>query len=343
MKQYWRVGAIRALASLALGMFVLGRLYYEYVPVLQDMGLIGALILGSALVLLFMGFGWIYDVKGRMWSPQAQAGVERSPFSYVADYRSYAVDYAVFHSVLTTLKGIQSRLDFDTESIDDILRYLGGFFDRGINRKDIFSASGDAKDFMQDHPFSPLSAEAEKSVSLGGKAKHAFQVQMLRLTWIQSLTGLFQDVLIFGTFMIALIYFEGSGVVSGIVPFQILIIGIFVISLPLFLILATLGWFYDRKLQIWSPDLMVKVERNPYTFVAEPRLHIMILPAFFAVLETMREVLLSVNADTSDIDRILSYIEEYGKLDVARDEDMARARELRKSYGALFKSEDGRV
>ena len=46
---------------------------------------------------------------------------------------------------------------------------------------------------------------------------------------------------------------------------------------------------------------------------------------------------------SADIDHFLSYIEEYGKLDVTRDEDMARARELRKSYGALFRSEDGRV
>jgi hypothetical protein len=324
-------------------MFVLGRLYYEFVPVLQDMGLIGALILSSALVLLFMGLGWIYDVKGRMWSPQAQAGVERSPFSYVADYRSYAVDYAVFYSVFRTLRKIQSGLGLETESIDESLRYLGSFFDRGINRKDIFSAFGDARDFMKDHPFGLQSAATEKSLGLGGKAKLGFQVQMLRLTWIQSLTGLFQDVLVFGTFMITLIYFEGSDVVGGIVPADILIFGIFVISLPLFLILTTLGWFYDRKLQIWSPDLVVKVERNPFTYVAEPRLHIMILPVFIVVLETMREVLLSVNADASDIDRILSYIEEYRKLDVTRDEDMARARKLRKSYGTLFKSKEGSV
>jgi hypothetical protein len=235
MKQYWRVGAIRALTSLALGMFVLGRLYYEYVPVLQDMGVMGALLLGSAFVLVFMGLGWIYDVKGRMWSPQAQAGVERSPFSYVADYRSYATDYAVFYSSLKTLKRIESKLGHDTESTEDVLNYLGGFFNRGINRKDIFSSVEDAKGFMQDHPFSQKQDAVERTPSLGGRAKLGFQVQMLRLTWIQSLTGLIQDVLIFGTFMITLIYFEGTDVIGGIVPLEILIIGFFIISLPLFI------------------------------------------------------------------------------------------------------------
>lgn len=343
MKQYWRVSAIRAITSLALGMFVLGRLYYEYIPILQDMGFVGALILGTVLFLLFMGLGWIYDVKGRMWSPQAQATVERSPFSYVADYRSYAVDYAVFYSILKTLKRIECKLGLGTESTDDVLMYLDGFFQRGINRKDISSALRDATDFMQDHPFTQQSDVAERTPSLGGKTKLSFQVQMLRLTWIQSLTGLLQDVLIFGTFVITLVYFEGSDVIGEVVPLEILILGFFVISLPLFVLLAVLGWFYDRKLQIWTPDLMVQVERNPFTYVAEPRLHILILPALIVVLETLRQVLLSLGEETSEVERILTYIKEYSKLDVTRDEDMEHARNLRKSLGVLFKAEEGRV
>jgi hypothetical protein len=323
-------------------MFVLGRLYYVYVPVLQDMGFTGALILGSTLVLLFMGLGWLYDVRARMWSPQAQAGVERSPFSYVADDRSYAVDYAVFYSVLRTMRGILTKLDIDTESIDDSLHYLSGFFDRGINRKDIFSASPDAEDHSKKHPFIPESDRSRKGVGMSGKAKLAFQTQMLRLTWIQSLTGLFQDVLVFGTFMIALVYFEGADVVTSTVPFDVLIFGIFAISLPLFLFLATLGWLYDRKLQIWSPDLMVKVERNPFTYVAEPRLHIMILPALTVVLSVMRETLLAMKEDTSDIDRFLVYLSKYDQLDVTRDDDMVKARKLRKSHGTIFRIEDRR-
>ena len=41
MKQYWRVGTIRTLLSLALGTLVLGKLYYEYIPVLADLGFLG--------------------------------------------------------------------------------------------------------------------------------------------------------------------------------------------------------------------------------------------------------------------------------------------------------------
>ncbi|MHA2022411.1 MAG: hypothetical protein ACTSWQ_01995 [Candidatus Thorarchaeota archaeon] len=46
MKQYW------TLSSLAMGMFVLGRLYYEYIPGLRDLGVLGALTLGMTSDLL---------------------------------------------------------------------------------------------------------------------------------------------------------------------------------------------------------------------------------------------------------------------------------------------------
>ena len=66
MKQYWRVGTIRALLSLALGMLVLGKYYYIYIPVLSDLDLAGALILGTVLMILFMVVGWIYDDKAKL-------------------------------------------------------------------------------------------------------------------------------------------------------------------------------------------------------------------------------------------------------------------------------------
>jgi hypothetical protein len=85
------------------------------------------------------------------------------------------------------------------------------------------------------------------------------------------------------------------------------------------------------------------VERNPFTFVAEPRLHIQILPALIVVFDTLKQVQSSIGEDTSEIDGILTYIKEYSKLDVTRDEDMEHARNLRKSFGTLFKAEKRRV
>jgi len=337
MKQYWRVGTIRAITSLAFGMFVLGRLYYVYVPGLSEMGLLGALVLGSILVLFFMGLGWAYDVRGRMWSQQAQAAEERSAYAYVSDYKTYAIDYPVFYAVLQTMRDILGKVNLETEPIVDSLRYLEKYFGRSANRQDIFEAMPAAKEFIKAHHFADLPERTQKKVGLWARAKLAFQVQMLRLTWVQSLTGLLQDALIFGAMYVTLFYFEGVDVVGGVVPIEYLAQGILFISLPLFILLAALGWVYDKKLQVWSPDLMVKIERDPFTYIAEPRLHNMVLPLFNAILGTLRDILTAAGIEDDGINRILRYVGDYSNLDVSRDEDMGKARNLRASFGEVFR------
>ena len=58
MKQYWRVGTVRTLLSLALGTLVLGKLYYGYIPVLADLGFLGAVTFGAFLFLIFLGVSY---------------------------------------------------------------------------------------------------------------------------------------------------------------------------------------------------------------------------------------------------------------------------------------------
>ena len=41
--------------------------------------------------------------------------------------------------------------------------------------------------------------------------------------------------------------------------------------------------------------------------------------------------------DTSSIADALEYLDEYSKLSVKRDEDLSRAKELRKEFGDVFK------
>ena len=336
MKQYWRVGTIRAITSLAFGMLVLGRLYYVYVPGLSEMGLLGALVLGSILVLFFLALGWAYDVRGRMWSQQAQAGAERSAYVYVSDYKTYALDYPVFYAILQTMRNILGEVNLETEPIVDSLRYLEEYFSRSANRQDIFEAMPAAKKFMKAHRLADLPEPTQQKVGLWARVKLAFQVQMLRLTWIQSLTGLLQDALVFGAMYVTVFYFEGVDVVGGVVPIEYLAQGILFISLPLFILLAALGWVYDKKLQVWSPDLMVKIERDPFMYIAEPRLHNMVLPLFNVILGTLRDILTAAGIEDDGINRILCYVNDYSNLDVSRDEDMGKARNLRASLGEVF-------
>jgi len=336
MKQYWRVGTIRAVSSLVLGMLVLGRLYYVYIPGFNEMGLLGALALGSILVLLFVGLGWVYDVRARMWSQRAQALTERNAYEYVANYKTYALDYPVFYAILQTMKNILEKANLETESIDDFLRYFKDYFVRSTSRQDLAAAMPAAKEFMETHPLTNSPEMTQQKVGLGARAKLAFQVHMLRLTWIQSLTGLFQDVLVFGAMYVTIFYYEGADAIGGVVPIEYLIQGILFISLPLFVLLASLGWVYDKKLRIWSPDVVVKVERNPFMYVAEPRMHIMVFPLFHALLGTLDEVLIADGIEDNEINRILRYISDYSNLDVSRNEDMEKVRNLRSSYGEIF-------
>ncbi len=335
MKQYWRIGSIRALTSLTLGMFVLGRLYYSYIPPLADLGLIGALILGTVLVFLFMGVGWYYDAKVSMWSPKTQANVERDPFRYVPNYKSFCIDYPVFYSLTNGLKNIFETLDIDTQTLDNLADYLKMFYDGLPRKKDIISAEENSEEFIQKHPFVDQDTKEDR-IGIRARIKGGFEVNLLRIVWIQSLTGLVQDTLIFGALYSVLI-FEGFVTDS----MTILFLGIVFMSLPLLIVLTTIGWFYDKKLKVWSVDAAVKVERNPYSYVAEPKLHGMTLPFVHAFVKTLRDVFIEAEVPTKDLDNLIEFLDIYQNLDVSDEKDMKRARDLRQSIGALFSNTTG--
>ncbi len=339
MKQYWRVGTIRALLSLALSMFVLGRLYYVYVPGLENLGVIGAIILGSSLVLLFIGLGWYYDEKMKMWSQSLQANTERHPYQYIPDFKTYTFDYPVYYAILVTMNKILEKLGHEIDSAKSILPYMKKYFSRKPTRGDIFSALPYSYEYMKQHPIGEEFKEEKTKIGLRNRAKLGFQVNMLRLTWIQALTGLFQDVLVFGTFYIVL-FATGSSGVSTVVSMDILILGVVFISIPLFIFLAFLGWLYDRRFKVWSPDVIVKVERNPYTYLAEPRMYVFVFPFLIAIFSTLQSLLKKANLETDTIDEILGYLSEYSKLDLSEDENMERSKELRKKIGDLFITEE---
>ncbi len=74
------------------------------------------------------------------------------------------------------------------------------------------------------------------------------------MNWIQSLTVLFQDVLVFCALYVTLLF--PDQVVDGLVPLNYLMLGILFLSLPLYLFLIAAGWYYDKKLRVWSADIV---------------------------------------------------------------------------------------
>jgi hypothetical protein len=337
MKQYWRVGTIRTLLSLALGTLVLGKLYYGYIPIIADWDFYGAITFGALLFLVFLGLGWVYDEKAKLWNEQIVIQTDRYPFAFVPDWRLFAADYPTMYSLLFVLRNSFDKIGLDTRRIDELVIYLTNFFEkRPGNRKDLFSSEGEAERFLMEHPILESATERKRKYSIGTRIKRWFQIWLLRLNYIQALTGLGQDVLVFAAFYVVIIFPGASE--GGLVPIEYLLQGILFLSLPIFLAMVLAGWFYDRRLKLWSPQQTVNVERNPYSYLPEPRTYALTFPMFFTLISIIREIIAKEGLQTDKLDRIIEFQSEFLKLDVSRNEDMKISQKLRKDLGDVFRN-----
>jgi len=332
MKQYWRVSEIRILTSLAMGMLVIGGLYVDFVPILGDWGLWGALTLGVMLFAAFLFLGWIYDTRIRMWSQKNQAIIERSAYYYVPMISTIAFEYPVLRTIVETLSKVCSKEGINNQQLEDLAIYLNKYKELDPSREGIKSTIKISEEFNKLHPFTPTHPSKAKSVSIFTRLKIAWEVQVLRLTWIQGLTGLFQDVLVFGVFYVFIIY-----------PFateeSALWYATFGISLPLLVAFITLGWVYDKKLRIWSVDSAVRVERNPYSYVAEPAQLSFTIPFFYALFSNVYNIQTKLGIDSESVRNIIHFLDNYVKLTSSKDQDLGAARDLRDSHGTIFMEE----
>jgi hypothetical protein len=276
-----------------------------------------------------------------LWTQKTQATVERDPFRYVPYPGSFATEYPVHHTFLSTLKNVFKEIDVDTSQIDDLMFYLGEYYSLRPNKADIQAAPDMASEFMSRHPFSEEDEIKPKRIKISSRLKLGFEVNRLRLLWIQQLTGMFMDALVFGALYVTLLF--PDVVVNDIVPLQYLLVGLLVLALPLFTLVTFIGWYYDKRMRVWSADAVVKAERNPYQYLPQPRSYTIELPFYFSFFETVREVFRELNIDTTDVDRIVQYLEDYGSLTIKKDADIARARGLRKSHGAVFESKEQEI
>ncbi len=337
MKQYWRVGQIRALVGLASGMLVVGKLYLGilFPQVKEDSPLIGALVLGTFLTLLFLGIGWAYDEKAKLWSEKQQVTQERNPYQYVPDFKTRAFVYPFMYAMISILDSFERK--YGNQGMNEIKEYLKGYFQRKPgNRKDIETALPDSLEFMDEHPFVRDSTEEKGPVTLGAKAKLAFQLQVVRITWIQSLTGLVQDVLVFGALYTAILLPTDTAL-------DLLLIVSLLMAFVIFLILIAAGWYYDKRLKLWSPDMEVKIERNPYSYIISPRLHTVFVPFFNGLIKFVHEIFEKLEEDTTELDRLSEYMNQLVALEASRDEDMIYARDLREAFPEVFSKNEMEV
>ncbi|MHA2024032.1 MAG: hypothetical protein ACTSWQ_10260 [Candidatus Thorarchaeota archaeon] len=333
MKQYWRIGQTRALLSLAMGMLSIGKVYVDSVPILADWGFWGAATLGIILIFVFLGIGWAYDEKGRLWSPKMQSTAERDVYKYLPNIKTQTIDYPSIYALLQTLKATHTSMGISTEQIDDVAVYMSKYFGRAPERKDILQSQEDANAFTQKYPFQ-TEPTPEKKVPFSSKIKLAFTTNTLRLTWIQELTGMLQDSLIFAAVYVIFIF--PNVAVDNTVPLFYLGLGFIILSIPLLFFQTAIGWIYDKKLKVWSVRNIVTVERNPYTYVAFPRQYAMDFPFYYALLKTLREVFVVMEMDTIKIDSMLEYIGKFGCFKASRETDFVESQKLRREFGELF-------
>jgi hypothetical protein len=231
------------------------------------------------------------------------------------------MDYPALYAVLSTFSELAPRFELSSDSIRDLVEYLDGYFARSPeSRKDIRTAMPSSEAFMQRRPF--VEQEPKKSKRLGRRWSVAkgFQREVLRIGWIQSLTGLVQDVLIFAVFY-AVIIFPSFGD-GGTMPLHYLLLAILIISFPIFSVLMMLGWYYDRKLRVWAADVAVNTERNPYSYVPAPTVNIMHMPMYYTLLFFFWNNAELLGLDRTAIENTLSYLEKYRILSPSRDEDI---------------------
>lgn len=332
MKQYWRVSQIRILTSLGLSMLVIGKLYLEFVPILRDMGLLGALTLGLILFSAFLGLGWVYDTRLKMWSQKLQANYERHAYYHVPMIKNAAFEYPVLYTLIHTIKNLSDKSEIDGYSVSQLAAYLHEYFSLQPKRKDIDRTIEMEKEFIGRHPFTKEGYEANQEIPMSSRIKLGWETQILRLTWIQSLTGLVQDVLVFGVLYVFVLF-------PSVASESALVLAFFGISLPLLILLVLLGWVYDRKLRIWSADLTVKIERNPYSYVLEPGLVAFTIPFFYTLLSVLYDTLAKLELDTSGVEKVIMYLDEYTKLKPSKSQDLDGAVKMRAFLGILFEEE----
>lgn len=313
-------------------MLVIGKLYLDFVPVLRDMGVIGALLLGMMLFLAFLSLGWIYDIRLRMWSQKIQANYERHAYYHIPMIRTDIFEYPVLYAIVQTIKSLADKFEIDGVSIDQLATYLQEYFSLRPNKTDINRSIEMGKEFLDEHPFSRTEYDTSQAISISSRIKLGWETQILRLTWIQSLTGLVQDTLVFGALYVFVIFPDAASENAIFLAF-------FAISLPLLIFLVFVGWVYDKKLRIWSADLAVRVERNPYTYILQPALVAFTIPFFYTLLRVFHETLIKLGLDTEELEKIILYFDEYTKIRTTTSKDLDSAVKMRAKLGSLFQEE----
>jgi len=135
----------------------------------------------------------------------------------------------------------------------------------------------------------------------GSKLKALAMRWRFRLDHARAIFGMLTFALLLAVGYVDILpWFMDQGFWRGEFLLTFLVLTVFVIG----------GYLYDRGLKLWSEDITVRVERNPYTYMPGPKEHLIKKSVDYAIM-----YLLSKNEETKEEAKSLKKIlDEYYSL-----------------------------
>jgi len=328
MKQYWRVMAVRGITGSALWALVLGGFYYKYIPALETMGLIGAVILALPIILIFLAIGYVYDSTFKLWNQQKQVLIERNPYQFVPRPRDFVFYYPLMFLFIRFIDEVSEKVRVSSGSLTELRNHYATLFSLDSQQiEDLNKSREMSQSFLTRMPFKTSGDQPGRSSTLWNKVKFAFSVQLWRLTQIQNLWGIFSDTLV-----VAALY-------SVHLPsWSDELLGIGVLAFIMVVSFLVAGWIYDRRFKLWSPLMVVAVERNIYTYVATPHDIMLMYPFVMSTMTTLGQIVSDMGGDMSDIRAAEHYLQEFFTLSDKEDESIDHAKRMSQRYSRCFES-----
>jgi len=162
MKQQWRIVQIRGIWSLFYGILLLAIAYYEFVPIISDMGLMAPFVFAGIVLFGFLILGYIYDRVLVMWAPSQEVTIERNPFQYVPSPKDKVFWFPIYSALLDVSEQLAQHYNIDAAAVKETRDYYSELqklrpernedIDRGIELRE---------EFIRSHDFSSILDEKE--------------------------------------------------------------------------------------------------------------------------------------------------------------------------------------
>ncbi|MHA1928256.1 MAG: hypothetical protein ACTSV2_06725 [Candidatus Thorarchaeota archaeon] len=149
-----------------------------------------------------------------------------------------------------------------------------------------------------------------------------FMKQYWRLIQVRGIWNLFYGVLLLaGSYYIFIPMFYDMGA-----------LGPFIFAGGILVVFLLIGYLYDKIFVMWGPQQEVVVERNPYSYVPQPRDRIFWFPVYSSILSACNDIAEALDLDTTTIEATRKYFSTLETFRPERTNDIDKAEDLKKKF-----------